>query len=469
MPLPRNHLAIPATEYPSLQAYPCTNKFSWGSELRHLTSRKVLNICWWPVFKFHQRWFTQSDFLLSCKKLPGFPKLWKTIQKGSFAYNTLFLAVNPLHQPKTDLADITTLALFFGDEFIDGLCETTGKNFIKELVAGEPEKFNLKVSATKNKVELEYCFDLSKVLPASVMQKINDKYGISYLKFYELLQHFLDLINKSLERLPCLKAQKTAQKIADACNTCFKSFLHDVNTPPESGMIREPGKVLHFHESKTAYMQKKLLDLRCVLVDKDEVMNSSQSAGWMDIMRVIQIYDDIQDVVIDDGVQDNVVLSAAFHNFPAEWEWFCANKWLVAAKQQSPLLLSIHMPGSIAFCMQLASEKIKTMNWEQQKIMHYLLFRHKYVLYTGDSDQKSHDNNFLLNFYRSIKENLPHLPVENIKSFALDNCFHLPAVKKQLLKKVNFSTAYQLKYNLLSLPAETKSNIFDAVTGNAVL
>ena len=464
MPLPRNHLAIPATDYPSLQAFPCANKFSWGSELRHLTSWKVLNICWWPVFKFHQRWFTQSDFLLSCKKLPGFPKLWKTIQKGSFAYNTLFLAVNPLHQPKTDIADITTLALFFGDEFIDGLCETTGKDFIKELVADEPEKFNLKVRATKNKVELEYCFDLSKVLPASLMQKINHKYGISYLKFYELLQHFLELINESLEQLPFSKTEKTAQKIANACNTCFKSFLHDVNTPPESGMTRDPQTVLHFHELKTAYMQKKLLDLRCVLVDKEDVMNNSQAAGWMDIMRVIQIYDDIQDVAIDDGVQDNVVLSAAFHHFPIEWEWFCANKILLEQAKQTSYLLSLYMPGSIAFCMQLASEKIKMMNWEQQKIIHCLLFKHKYVLYAGNDQQNFGDDNFLSGFYMAVKKRLPHLSVDRIKSFAVDNCIHLPAVKKQLLKKVDFSTSYQLKYNLLSLAVETKASIFDAAT-----
>ena len=152
-------------------------------------------------------------------------------------------------------------------------------------------------------------------------------------------------------------------------------------------------------------------------------------------------------------MQDNVVLSAAFHHFPDEWEWFCANKCSVAAEQQTPLLLSMHMPGSIAHCMQLASDKIKTMNWEQQKIMHYLLFKHQYVLYAGSSGRYIDRNNFLLDFYRSIKERLPHLPLGSIKSFAIDNCIHLPAVRKQLLKKVNFSTAYQLQHNLLSLPA----------------
>ena len=173
-----------------------------------------------------------------------------------------------------------------------------------------------------------------------------------------------------------------------------------------------------------------------------------------------------QDVVIDDGLQDNIVLSTAFHHFPSEWEWFCANKNLLFSEEKTHLLLSIHMPGSIAFCMHLAGEKIKTMNWEQQKIMHYLLFKHKYVLYQGSGEQDIEENNFLLKFYLEIKERLPHLSTENIKSFVIDNSIHLSSVKKQLLKKIDFSTSYQLRYNLLSLPAETKATIFDIITAN---
>jgi len=122
------------------------------------------------------------------------------------------------------------------------------------------------------------------------------------------------------------------------------------------------------------------------------------------------------------------------------------------------------MPASIAFCMQLAGEKIRLMNWEQQKIMHYLLFRHRYILYRGNDEENITDDNFLLGFYRRIKEKLPHVPVSGIKSFVIDNCIHLPAVKKQLLGKVNFSTSYQLQYNLLSISVETKAMIFDEVT-----
>ena len=58
-------------------------------------------------------------------------------------------------------------------------------------------------------------------------------------------------------------------------------------------------------------MQKKLLGLRCILANKEQLMKSTQAVGWMDIMRVIQIYDDIQDTLIDDGLQDNILLSIA--------------------------------------------------------------------------------------------------------------------------------------------------------------
>jgi hypothetical protein len=59
---------------------------------------------------------------------------------------------------------------------------------------------------------------------------------------------------------------------------------------------------------------------------------------------------------------------------------------------------------------------------------------------------------------------MPHLSVQSIKSFAIDTCVHLPGLRKQLLGKIDLSTAYQLRYNLLSVPSEMKAAIFDAVT-----
>ena len=468
MPLPQNNAAISAQAYSPLQHYSFDTKFSWRSELRHLFSGKFLNICWWPLFKFYQNRFTHSTLFKSCRKLPGFSDLWQTIQKGSFAYNTLFLGMPAFKRSSdTELADITTLTLFFGDEFIDGIAAAAGKSLISQLVSDSPEKFYLKTRVIANKVKLQYRVDLTLLLPADILQQVNPKYQISYQRFYDLLKQFLQLINERLTKLPFLKAEKTAHKIADACNTCFESFLHDINSSPVGNNISDIPSVLHFHELKTAYMQKKLLELRCILADKEHVMNSTQTAGWLDVMRVIQIYDDIHDVIIDDGLQDNLVLSIAFHCFPAEWEWFCTYKHLLEQQKQEPLLLSLFMPCSMERCLYLASEKIKRMNWEQQKIMHYLLFKNKYVLYTGNGDENLTGNgDFLLQFYLHIKDRMPGLSPGTIKSYAIDTCVHIRQTRKQLFKKLNFSTAYSLRYDLLSLSAETKAEIFDTVTAN---
>ena len=390
--------------------------------------------------------------------------LWKTIQKGAFAYNTLFFRMTPLRPATTDLADITTLALFFGDEFIDGIATTAGKPFIQQLVKNDPEIFYMQSKIKAGKVILVYRFDLPRLLPADLLKQVNSKYQVSYLQFYDLLRNFLHLINEYLKQLPTAKAEKAANKIADACNTCIESFLHDVNSCPVPGNIREVPVVLHFHELKTAYMQKKLLELRCILADKEEAMSSTQASGWLDIMRVVQIYDDIHDPVIDDGLQDNIVLSIACHYFPDEWAWFCANKHLVNQEKDKSMLLALYMPCTMEHCLQLASNKITMMNWEQQKIMHYLIFKNNYTLHKQPGDKNFEAGDFLSEFYQHVKAKMPHLATQAIKSYVINVSIHLKKERKHLLRTLNFSTAYQLRYNLLSVPAETKADIFDAVT-----
>lgn len=460
MPLPQNQLAYPVQNYPVLQVYTGSSKFSWGSELRHLVSSKFLNILLWPVFKFHQRWFTHSNFLSSCKKLPGFNQLWNTIQKGAFAYNSLFLGLSPFRRQATDLADITTLTLFFGDEFIDGLAETAGKSVVHQLVKNDPELFYLRKKKEAGKPSLHYQFDVKLLLSQEILSRVNSKYKINYREFYELLQNFLELINQCLAELPFEKAERAADKIADACNTCFSSFLHDVHGCCEQSNVPDVASVLQFHETKTAYMQEKLLELRCILAGKEEMMQSVQTPGWLNIMRVIQVYDDIQDIIIDEGLQDNIVLSVACHYFPEEWKWFCTNKNVLMLEKNRLVLLSLYMPCSMEYCMQLASEKIRTMNWEQQKIMHYLLFKNKYVLYKKQADECLEED-FFLTFYQQAKKRIPHLSKEEIKSFVVDTLMHVKETRRKIIKKVDFSKAYQLRYDLFLLSETEKATVFD--------
>src|SRR4030095_16472477 len=106
--------------------------------------------------------------------------------------------------------------------------------------------------------------------------------------------------------------------------------------------------------------------------------------------------------------------------------------------------LSLYMPCSIQHCMQLASDKIKTMNWEQQKIMHYLLLKNEYTIYRENLFPK---DDVLFNFYWYVKNKMEHLTPESIKSFIIDICMHVKETRRELLKSADLSSAYQLRYN----------------------
>jgi hypothetical protein len=419
----------------------------------------MLNSAWWPVFTFQQRWFTQSPVFRRCKNLPGFASLWNTIQKGAFAYNTLFLRISPWQRSATDLADITTLALFWGDEFIDGLADTAGKPFVQQILQNDPGIFHLQICEKNDNITLHYRFNLAEMLPGPVLGKINKSYGISYQEFYKLLLQFLDLINDYLQRLPKPKAKRAATKIADACNACLESFLEDVRNSSCLLKVADVNTVLRYHEQKTAYMQKKLLELRCTLADREDAMNSSQASGWLDIMRVVQVYDDIHDVAIDYGLQDNLVLSVAHHLFPEEWKWFLANRESLVPTKSRISLLSLDMPSTLEYCLQLASARVKTMNWEQQKIMHYLVFKNSYEL--SSCDALTQGSNCLGYLYSLVRARMRHLSNVSVKSFVVNTCVHVPELRGQLMHSLDYTTAYQLRFNLLALSDETRAAIFD--------
>lgn len=457
--------------YSSRNIDPVVRSFSWKQEARELFSFKIFNILWWPLFRLRQHYFTHSVFFKHCKKLPGFKNLWNTIQKGSFAYNCLFLGMKPYQRSfsSTDLVDVTTLALFFGDEFIDGVCKEAGKPVMRELLNANPEGFYLKKKLRGGQVKLVYAFNINKLLPRSVMDQVTPKYGISYAKFYGLLEQFLNIMNAYLIKLPFAKAEETANKIMDVCNTCLESYLHDINSDPVEGQIRDVASVLHFHEMKTRYMQEKFLELRCILADREHMMNSKQTQGWLDIMRVVQIYDDLQDVVEDDGYQDNLVISVAFHKYREEWEWLKKERSQLQSAGQRHFLLSVFMPQTIDYCLKIASNRMKSMNWEQQKIMHYLLFKNWFVGQAGESSEdflnhKAEGEELLSKIYKQLEFLMPAADSRQIRAHLVNSCFHSQTLKKFLRKKLGWTVYYQLRYDLLVVPTEMKAKAFDKLS-----
>lgn len=464
MPIAKTIIAIPEGGIVPGSRVSGSTHFSWSCELKNIFSVKFLHLFFWHLFKKRQKCFTTTVVFKLCRRLPGFAALWSTIQKGSFAYNTLFLGIKPFYRASVNtlLADVTTLALFFGDEFIDGIRLSAGKQFVLDILNNNPQKFYMRCKLKRNRVVLEYSFDLLKLLPEYILAQVNVKYCISYRQFYFLLRYFLRDINSRLSGMPLEKAVLVAEKISDACNTCLESYVHDVRRCPEQDMDADITSLLQYHELKTRYMQRKLLDVRCCLVDRQDAMLSIQSQGWINIMSVVQIYDDMQDIVVDDGFQDNLLLCVARRHFPGEWQWFRENKSLLAGAEETHLLTSLNMPGSVYFCLHLASEKVRRMNWEQQKIMHYLLKKNWFIA-RECCDVAFAKTSSLAGIYRFIQNKMPHISPDLLKGYAVDTCFHKQKARKELFKKVSFSTAYQLRYNLLAVPDQIKTAVFDAV------
>ena len=121
----------------------------------------------------------------------------------------------------------------FGDEFIDGICNETGKTMVQQLLKENGNRFYLSVK--KNDAGypvLEYGFDLYKLIPEGLWKKKNEKYGITYKEFYELLKDLLDLMNERLMKMDRSIAEKASIKVKEACDLCFDTFIHDVKDTP---------------------------------------------------------------------------------------------------------------------------------------------------------------------------------------------------------------------------------------------
>jgi hypothetical protein len=437
------------------------DSFSIPTELKHLFSTPIAKLFFYPLHIAKQRFATQSLFFKTCKTMPHFPALWKTIQGGSFAYNTLLLGITPLHKSasKTIIADLTCLAILFGDEFIDGISQTAGKAFVTAIIKDNKEYFYLQYRIENGKAVLYYRFDVRQVIPSAVLEKSNEKYAVSYNNFYDLLLLLLQEINNHLAKLTKEESIEIAGKITTVCNACFDTYVHDIEATPVqlgSGNITE---LLHFHKQKNQPIQYQLLELRCMLAKRLHVMEQPSVNGWLNIIAVMQYYDDMLDAAADDDYQDNVFLNIAMHKAAGEYDWFKANKNLLAEDKNMARTLSVHMPCSVFECMKLIGRMVQQMDWQQQKICNYLLRKNWFV------KERVLVNTAVINIassYQTIAENMAgRVGANELKAYMADWCFHSATLRQQLFANSSLTERYEMRLNMLLMTIEKKCRIFD--------
>jgi hypothetical protein len=296
------------------------------------------------------------------------------IEKGSFAYDSLLFKQSffQLLQNKSHLANLVCLAILFGDEFIDGIAESFGKEKTGALLKNESYNFNLLCRESADSYELCYAFDICELLPHEVLTAVNEKYEISYAQFYKHLLFLLDEMNRHLTRLNKQTAQEAAQLICKVCNLCFDTYKTDVAGFHADYTLEE---LLHYQKSKDDDIINILLTLRAVLLNKRQLKYQKEFGSWSSMVRCMQLYDDMEDAARDCDFQMNLCCWFARNYFPAEWSYLQQQKEYLKQLKGLELnaTIALYMPGSCMLVMQYARHlTCSKLNWVQRKIINYL-------------------------------------------------------------------------------------------------
>lgn len=448
-----------STKHPHLYVVKDRGEISdWKDEIAHWFDPVNFYVYLWQPVRIRNGFLTKHPFFKTAFQLPHFNLLWDNICKGSFAYNT-FLFRRPAFSKNynhTFLADLTCLALLFGDEFIDGICNEIGKEKVQHVLIENGNRFYLNMSKGSAYAELEYSFDLYKLLPESIWKIKNEKYGIDYKEFYELLKSLLDLMNDRLKKMQHSISEKAATKIKEACDLCFDTFIHDVKDTPVQLFYKGMVPPTAWHEKKNRSIQMKLLELRCVLFGKSIDRFEKNFNGWLDIISTMQVYDDMQDCRGDEKFQDNLLLAFASGNFPEEMEWFHQNKNKSCNDEQWRMEVSLNMPCSVYLCTKFTKERmVQNMNWVQKKICNYL-WKNNWFKPGGNSQPA-------LKLEEVLEKTFPVFKLTKSetewKSYAIEICFHNNPLRKHILSKTGFLRRYFLFFNFLHMSSFEKTEL----------
>jgi hypothetical protein len=296
------------------------------------------------------------------------------IEKGSFAYDTILFKQSPIKifKNKSHLANLVCLALLFGDEFIDGIATTYGKNNVQTVLNNSACNYYLQSRHTENGLELYYEFDICNMLPYSILNAVNPKYNLSYKEFYKHLLFLLSEMNLNLQKLDAKIAAQAATLICNVCNKCFDTYKVDVQ---DVKLDYDWNTLLQYQQSKDDDIIKILLTLRGVLLHKNSPLIQAKYTNWAYMVRSMQVYDDVQDAAADCDYQMNFICFFAKSFFVNEWQWLLQHKETMKTlkAQQLHIAMAVHMPASFMLCMQYNKNiSHKNLNWVQLKIQNYL-------------------------------------------------------------------------------------------------
>jgi hypothetical protein len=444
---------------------------SWSAELKHFTKFIGSMLLAFPSGLFMRKLIRRNKQLSFILQFPALLSVRNNIEKGSFAYDTLLFKQSAFQvlQNKSHLANLVCLAILFGDEFIDGLAITAGKQTIRTILQDEKVNCKLQYHSSINETFLYYAFDIRDILPTSTLHTINEKYGITYYEFYDHLLFLLAEMNRNLNLLKPEIRITAAQLICQVCNRCFDTYKTDIAAFKPDYHLRD---LLQYLDKKDDDIVHCLLTLRAVLLEKHTTLFTSQFKGWSTMVRSMQIYDDMEDAASDSGYQMNFACYFAYRFYKKEWDWLQAtsDKLQLMPTLQRNLMMCLHMPASVIACRQYAKHIIvHQLSWVQKKITGYLWkknwlgwnndqYKHDcsaFVAITKSPLTKIQKITLLKNSILQIKESL--LSEDNLYAHLLETAFLDPALRDDFFRFIPTRTAYFLKHHFFDYPDNRKA------------
>jgi hypothetical protein len=409
------------------------------------------------------------NYILQFKELLS---VRNNIEKGSFAYDTL-LFKQPAFQllkNKSHLANLVCLAILFGDEFIDGIATAHGKQNIQHILNNDAVDYYLHYKKNGNSYQLYYAFDICDVLPAPVLETVNDKYGITYRAFYSHLQFLLSEMNIFLAKLTESIGEEAAQLVCKACNKCFDTYKTDINGFNENYSLTD---LLQYQKTKDDDIIQVLLTLRAVLLNKKQLQFQKQFSSWSSMVRSMQLYDDMQDVAADCNFQMNILCFFAKNYFNNEWQWLQQHKERLQKCKGLELhsSISVYMPASCIIAMQYARNIAHSkLNWVQRKVQNYLWCKN----WLGYNNPLLNEKGFCLSLIMNKKDNSLPLKFYFLKKQAMqissplitdamkwahiiDVALMDNELKRFIFKRINKTERYCLNSCYLEYPVEQKA------------
>jgi hypothetical protein len=401
------------------------------------------------------------------------------IEKGSFAYDSLLFkqSLFQLLQNKSHLANLVCLAILFGDEFIDGIADTFGKQKTAALLINTAYNFNLEFKETEESFELYYEFDICELLPHEVLNSTNAKYEISYAQFYRHLLFLLEEMNRHLSKLKKETAREAALLICKVCNLCFETYKTDVAGFHTNYTLEE---LLQYQKNKDDDIINILLTLRAVLLNKRQLKYQKEFGSWSSMVRCMQLYDDMEDAARDCDFQMNLCCWFARNYFPQEWNYLQKHKeYLKQLKgQQLNAAIALNMPGSCILVMQYARHITCTkLNWVQRKITNYLwrknwlginntVTNYKNLFsFTAAMNRPGASVPLQLHFIQQQVNAVQHelITIEMKQAWMMDVALMDAGIRSYILKRTTKRTRYYLGSYFLENALTNKANVFAAL------